>query len=97
MPRRAMLSPVELAGLIAVPGDGVGLARWYELGERDLSIIRSRRGRANRLGFAVQLAYMRFPGIILGPGEPPDAGLLQIVADQVGVPAGEWHIYGQRA
>ncbi|QUJ03402.1 DUF4158 domain-containing protein [Salmonella enterica subsp. enterica] len=29
-----------------------------------LTIIRRRRGPANRLGFAMQLCYLRFPGVI---------------------------------
>ncbi|WP_428997391.1 DUF4158 domain-containing protein, partial [Pseudomonas aeruginosa] len=37
-------------------------ARHYTFSESDLSIIRQRRGPANRLGFAVQLCYLRFPG-----------------------------------
>ncbi|MEL7928248.1 DUF4158 domain-containing protein, partial [Pseudomonas aeruginosa] len=46
--------------------------------ETDLSIIRQRRGPANRLGFAVQLCYLRFPGVILGVDEPPFPPLLKL-------------------
>ena len=54
----------------------------------DLSIIRQRRGPANRLGFAVQLCYLRFPGVILGVDEPPFPPLLKLVADQLKVSVG---------
>ena len=36
------------------------------LSESDLSVNRQCRGTANRLGFAVQFCYMRYPGVILG-------------------------------
>ena len=96
MPRRSILTPAELAGLLTVPTGGVELVRRFELSERDLAVISGHRGRANRLGFAVQLAYMRFPGIILGADDEPDAGVLRVVADQVGVAPSEWVAYGQR-
>ena len=35
----------------------------------DVALIRQRRRNANRLGFAVHLAYLRFPGGVLGPNE----------------------------
>jgi TnpA family transposase len=96
MPRRSILTPTELAALLAVPTSGVELVRRFELSERDLAVISGHRGRANRLGFAVQLAYMRFPGVNLGAGDEPDVGVLRVVADQVGVPPSEWAAYGQR-
>jgi hypothetical protein len=38
------------------------LIRLYTFSEPDLSLIRQRRGDANRLGVAVQLCLLRFPG-----------------------------------
>src|SRR5690606_13990090 len=64
--------------------------------ETDLSIIRQRRGPANRLGFAVQLCYLRFPGVILGVDQPPFPPLLRLVADQLKVGVESWDEYGQR-
>jgi hypothetical protein len=57
---------------------------------------RQRRGPANRLGFAVQLCYLRFPGVILGVEEPPFPPLLKLVADQLKVGVESWDEYGQR-
>ena len=59
-------------------------------------MIRQRRGAANRLGFAVQLCYLRFPGIFLGVDEPPFPPLLRMVAAQLKVPVESWNDYGQR-
>jgi hypothetical protein len=38
----------------------------------------------SRLGFAVQLVYLRHPGQALGLGERPPAAMLAHVAGQVG-------------
>jgi hypothetical protein len=61
-----------------------------------LSIIRQRRGPANRLGFAVQLCYLRFLGIVLGVDESPLPPLLRLVAAQLKVPVESWDEYGLR-
>jgi TnpA family transposase len=67
MPRRSILSAAERESLLALPDATDELIRHYTFNESDLSIIRQRRGPANRLGFAVQLCYLRFPGLILEP------------------------------
>lgn len=66
MPRRSILSAAERENLLALPDAKDDLIRYYTFSETDLSLIRQRRGPANRLGFAVQLCYLRFPGSILG-------------------------------
>jgi hypothetical protein len=76
MPRRSILSAAERESLLALPDTKDDLIRHYTFSETDLSIIRQRRGPANRLGFAVQLCYLRFPGVILGADEPPFPPLL---------------------
>ncbi|EMM8309776.1 DUF4158 domain-containing protein [Serratia marcescens] len=85
MPRRSILSAAERESLLALPDTKDELIRHYTFSETDLSIIRQRRGPANRLGFAVQLCYLRFPGVILGVDEPPFPPLLKLVADQLKV------------
>ena len=71
MPRRSILSAAERASLFAMPEAQDDFIRHYSFGESELALIRQRRGDANRLGFAVQLAYMRYPGIMLASGEVP--------------------------
>lgn len=96
MPRRSILSAVERESLLALPDTKDELIRHYTFSESDLSIIRQRRGPANRLGFAVQLCYLRFPGIILGVDELPFPPLLKLVADQLKVSVEIWNDYGKR-
>ena len=49
--------------------DERGMVRHYTLSSEDLALINRRRGDPNRLGFALILCYLRFPGRILQQGE----------------------------
>jgi len=71
MPRRLVLTASERESLFALPENQDDLIRYYTFNAHDLSIIRLHRGDVNRLGFAIQLCYMRYPGIILGFAERP--------------------------
>ncbi len=64
MPRRALLSAAERESHLAPPNEPSELIRHYTLSESDLSVIQKCRGAANRLGYAVQLRYMRYPGMM---------------------------------
>ena len=52
MPRRSILSAAERDSLLALPDTQDELIRHYTFSEPDLSLIRQRRGDANRLGVA---------------------------------------------
>jgi TnpA family transposase len=97
MPRRSMLSAAERESLLALPDTQNELIRRYTLSDSDLSVVRQRRGAANRLGFAVQLCYMRYPGIALGRGELPFPPMLHLVAAQLKIPVEKWAEYGDRS
>ena len=47
-------------------------------------------------GFAVQICYMRYPGIILSVNETPFLPLLNLVADKLKMSANVWNKYGKR-
>jgi len=96
MPRRFILSVAERESLLSLPASQDDLIRHYSLSDSDLSLVRQRRGASNRLGFAILLSYMRYPGIILGVGDEVYAPLLTYVAQQVNVDAEAWKRYGQR-
>ncbi|WP_341318414.1 Tn3 family transposase [Paraburkholderia sp. IMGN_8] len=96
MPRRSVLSSTERDSLFSFPDNHDDLIRHYTFSEPDLSLIRQHRGAANRLGFAVQLCFMRYPGITLAAGEMPPPALLQFVAGQLGIAPTHWTEYGQR-
>ena len=65
MPRRSILSTAERDSLLALPDCLDELIQHYSFSETDLAIIRLHRRPENRLGFAVQLCYMRYPGLML--------------------------------
>lgn len=96
MPRRTVLSTTERESLLAFPDSKDELIRHYTFNESDLALIRQRRGAANRLGFAVQLCCMRYPGIMLAAGEEPPQALLQVVAQQLRIAPSHWPDYGRR-
>jgi TnpA family transposase len=52
--------------LLAFPEDEAELIRRYTLTKADLAFVRQHRGDHNRLGIAVQMCFLRFPGRVLG-------------------------------
>lgn len=96
MPRRSALTPAQLAAFVALPTTAVEIARQYTLDARDLALIRRRRGAHNRLGFAVQLCYLRYPGQVMDPETGPPDAVLAFVAQQAGVPSASWGEYARR-
>ena len=96
MPRRSIFSSLERSNLLALPDNNDDLIRYYTLNEQDISIILQHRGAENRLGFAIQLCYMRYPGIMLGIEEPPFLPLLHYVSSQLNINPDVWGEYGQR-
>src|SRR3712207_7387322 len=84
MARRAILTPAQRTALLAPPVDRAELARHYTLSEAELAVIGRRRRARNRLGFALQLCALRYPGRLLRPGELIPAPVVAFVAEQVG-------------
>jgi TnpA family transposase len=97
MPRRSVLSVIERDSLLALPENQDDLIRYYTFSEADLSIIRQHRGAANRLGFAIQLCTMRYPGILLTTRHIAITPLLNWVCKQLNIEPSVWQRYAQRA
>jgi len=96
MPRKTLLSPAQRAHFFALPSQGHDLIAHYTLSPDDLALINRRRRSENRLGFAVQLCLMRFPGRALGPGEVPPASIVAYIAEQIGLDHNLMHDYARR-
>ncbi len=96
MPRRSILTIAERESLLVLPDTKDELIRQYTFNETDLAIIHQHRGAANRLGFAIQLCYMRYPGVMLGADDKPFVPLLHMVSSQLKIPVDSWAEYGQR-
>ncbi|MDD3596291.1 Tn3 family transposase [Sulfuricurvum sp.] len=96
MPRRSILTASEKESLIAIPESEEEIIQHYTLSETDLSIIRQHRGAANRLGFAVQLCCMRYPGIAISSEQSIPDIFLEYLANQLDVAPEVWSEYGRR-
>ncbi len=97
MPRSKLLSPAQQTFLFSLPdsSDERLIAGYYTLSERDLAIINRHRRAENRLGFALQLCYLRYPGRKWGPQEAVPPHILNYVAQQLGVETGVVRLYAQ--
>ncbi len=96
MPYRSMLTAAQLDALLAFPATEGELAQRYLFDARDLAFIRQHRGDHNRLGVAVQLCYLRYPGQAMAPDTEPPPALLAFVARQLRVSPESWQSYAQR-
>ena len=96
MPRRSILSAAERESLMALPDEQDDLIQYYSFTESDLSLIRQRRGDANRIGFAVQLCLLRYPGYALASDVSMPDPLIQWIARQIRSNPATWPQYGAR-
>src|ERR1700761_6732922 len=83
--RRQQLTEAQIVALFDPPTAPRELIRHYTLSAGDLAIIRRYRGEHNRLGCALMLCYLRYPGRPLRAGERPPAELTAFVAEQIDI------------
>jgi hypothetical protein len=96
MKKHEILSPQSRTSLFNPPTDAAAIVRHYTFSPEDMALIRQRRRAANRLGFAVNLAYLRLPGRVLGIEETPPADMLAFVAKQTTCEPTDFSVYAQR-
>src|SRR6516225_1064785 len=72
------------------------MVRYGLLSADDIRRIHERRREHNRLGFAVQLCLLRYPGWPLMVGEKPPSNLLEFVAQQIDADPDEFGDYAAR-
>lgn len=96
MARRKLLKREDREELLGVPADEDSLIRHYTLSPADQLEITIRRRRHNRLGFAVQLCLMRYPGRALMPNEVPPKAVLHYIAEQLGADPDSFSVYARR-
>jgi TnpA family transposase len=71
MAYRRLLTDEERQALLGIPLDADSMARCFTLSRADRHLAAARRRDANRIGFAVQLALLRYRGIALALLEQP--------------------------
>jgi hypothetical protein len=84
MARRRLLREAAWPARLACATDEREVVRHYTLNDDDLDVIVRKRLDANRLGFAVALCLMRFPGRALERDETVPEPMLGYVARQLG-------------
>jgi hypothetical protein len=94
--RRQILTDEERQTLLGIPQDADSLARLFTLSRSDQHLVALRLGDASRLGFAVQLALLRHPGIVLANLEQPPEPLVIWLATQLGIPPAAFAAYAHR-
>ena len=77
MPRRHILTDRQRADLFDLPTDESLLLHHYTLADDDIEHIHERRRPENRIGFALQLCALRYPGRLLSHGEVIPEKMLQ--------------------
>src|SRR2546421_8182505 len=92
------LNPEQRHAFTQIPSDlsERDIARYYTFTEKERELINRRRRASNRLGFAVQLALLKFPGRTLMEVKNVPRPVLTAIAEQVEVPASAFASYGER-
>lgn len=85
MPRRSVLTEWQRFKLLGLPTDEASMLRHYILSDYDLEQIVQRRRAQNKIGFALQLCALRYPGRLFTPGETIPLELLKFLGDQLGI------------
>jgi hypothetical protein len=96
MPRRELLTEPQRLAFTEPATEEREMVRHYTLSPEDLALIDRRRGDANRLGFAVLLCYLRFPGRTLRQHEQPPAAMLAFIAEQLCLEPANFGDYAER-
>lgn len=83
-----LLSPTQRAKVLQIPDDFSEreIVRYYSFSPEDLDVIAEHRRPQNRLGFSVQLAYLRYPGRAWNPEEQIPQNILTYLAHQIDEP-----------
>jgi TnpA family transposase len=94
MATHELLTPSQRDELSRFPAMGErDIARYYTLSDDDLNLIQARRGDHNRLGFALQLALLRFPGRAWEIKDSIPPMVLHYLAEQLGLAESELEGY----
>ena len=87
MPARVPMTAAQREALLALPDAEVLLVRHHGLNERDLLALNTARTPETRLGYALQLCCLRYPGRHFRRGELLPGPMLGHIAEQIDVDA----------
>lgn len=81
---RELLSNEQRYNFMKFPEDEGAIGMYYTFSKEDIKIIKKHRKEENHLGFAVQLAVLRYPGWSFNLGDKIPDAVLRYIAKQVG-------------
>ncbi|WP_458413360.1 Tn3 family transposase [Schinkia sp. CFF1] len=95
---KELLTADQRAEFVKIPADMTEreLETYYTFSQYDLEIIKRHRRDHNRLGFAVQLCVLRYPGWSLSDVEPIPEYVIQYIARQIDANPDSFSLYAQR-
>lgn len=93
---RELLTPEQRQAFMQIPEDEWVLGTYYTFSKRDLKIINKRRREENRLGFAVQLAILRYPGCPYTHIKSIPDSVIHYISKQIGSTPSSLSLYPQR-
>lgn len=93
---RELLTPEQRQAFMQIPEDEWVLGTYYTFSKRDLEIINKRRREENRLGFAVQLAILRYPGWPYTHIKSIPDSVIHYISKQIGSTPSSLSLYPQR-
>ena len=85
MAHRTILTDRQRAALFDLPRTEAEMLRHYILADDDIELIQDRRRPENRIGFALQLCVLRYPGRLLSQGEVIPDKVLRFIGAQLGI------------
>lgn len=85
MAHRTILTERQRSALFDLPTDETLMLRHYTLADDDIEHINERRRPENKIGFALQLCALRYPGRLLSSGEVIPEKVLRFIAAQLGL------------
>ncbi|BCC16565.1 hypothetical protein BCM0075_1335 [Bacillus cereus] len=93
---RELLTPDQRQVLMQIPEDEWLLGTYFTFSKRDLEVINKRRREENRLGFAVQLAVLRYPGWSYNHIKSIPGSVIHYISKQIGATPSSISLYPQR-
>jgi hypothetical protein len=67
MPRRKILNDAQRSILLRIPAEASQMSKYYLLSKMDKSAINQKRELHNKMGFALLICCIRYPGFVTAP------------------------------
>lgn len=93
---KELLTPEQRLNYFKIPLTNWELARYYTFSKEEIELIMHQRKEQNRLGFAVQLALLKYPGWGLTPNQTVEPKFINYIASQLFINPVTFYSYPQR-